>query len=360
MVRSLLTTVTSLLVLVAAIGGAWFVSERAQRADQRSEYAACWSSAKSTERIDCVSDRLLQEAGSRASGRSGQARGEAIAAFVRDRERAAADDAELAAVCHPAMHELGRTEGRTVAREAGLPVFPAGSSQLCTAGYVHGLAEGYLVATPDAEVMAVFPKLCHDADVREGCAHGVGHALVRARSDDGAAAAAAGASRACGELPDELATNCRNGVYMELAIRTDPVVAVDEFIDTCRSIAAVDERLTCWGYLSSAMATNDVPLERVPAACARADLPGQFTCVEQYGRSLGALRVDQCEGSSTRFEVRARCVGGALGVHVGSGHVSESEARDACLAIDEGRLERRCLTSVGRFASGRRDVEAGR
>ena len=81
-------------------------------------------------------------------------------------------------------------------------MFPPGATQLCTAGYVHGLAEGYLHdAAADADVAAVFPELCADEGARAGCAHGIGHALLRAR-DAAPATASDAALDQCGDLPD--------------------------------------------------------------------------------------------------------------------------------------------------------------
>jgi hypothetical protein len=257
------------------------------------------------------------------------------------------------------MHKLGRNEGTRSAKAGQAPSFPSsGASQLCTAGYVHGLSEGYLTGTPDAEVATVFPALCHVTKAREGCAHGVGHALLRAQSNNSAIEGAAAATDRCEELPGEFPTNCMNGVYMELAMRTQPrPVAASAYMEACASTPDIEESLSCWGYMSLNLTSNDVPLADVPSWCAKADLPGQFPCIEEYGRDLGIKRVDACASSADLKQLRERCVDGAVGVQVGSGHVTKKEAQAACETIDLRELKSYCTTAVNRYSRGRAEVE---
>lgn len=358
MPRRLLTSLLPVLVLAAAVLGGWMLTNSAKETvDLGSGFNACWNRTGSSRQIDCLSSRLEDGAARAVAGAEGEDRDTRLLAYVRSAEVSAAQDARLAGSCHPAMHQLGRAEGQRAAQRGTVPAFPTGSSQLCTAGYVHGLAEGYLTGTPDAEVAAVFPALCHVTKAREGCAHGVGHALVRARTTEPADAAADGATRRCADLPAEFPTNCMNGVYMELAMRTQPKpVPAADYANSCKT-EDVERSLSCWGYLTMNLTTNDIPLQDVPSWCARANLPGQFPCIEQYGRALGVDGVAKCGSVSDPTELRERCVDGAVGLQVGSGHVSEGEALSACKSINRNALASYCSSAVGRYARGRKLVE---
>lgn len=345
---------------LAAVGG-WAATNVLQRNVAIAPgVESCWRLEGSGRQIACLSDEFRDGARESTSGLQGQARDAALVAYVRSTEQMAADDGRLADTCHPAMHQLGRDEGSRAAKLDRLPAFPDGSSQLCTAGYVHGLSEGYLTGTPSADVAATFPKLCHDAAAREGCAHGVGHALLRARATDPALGASKGALERCSELPGEFPVNCMNGVYMELAMRTQPSpVAPADYVAACRGAAEVEQSLSCWGYLGLNLTTNDIELAAVPSWCAKADLPGQFTCIDEYGRDLGVEQVARCEDVADPVELRERCIDGAVGLQVGSGHVTRNEAIAACRTLGPDELQNHCRGAVSRYTEGREQVEAG-
>ena len=357
--RSHFTKLVPIVILVVAVAGSWAATNAfRQRADGSSWLASCWRIEAGAEQVECLSGRLRSGARAAIGTATGPDRDTQLLQFVRDTEQLAATEQRLAGSCHPAMHDLGRSEGRRSARVGAPPAFPGGASQLCTAGYVHGLAEGYLTGTPDAQVASVFPALCHDTKAREGCAHGVGHALLRARTEEPAVAAARGATNRCRDLPAAFPTNCQNGVYMELAMRTAPApVTAESYVRTCRSTSDIALSLSCWGYLGLSLNTNDVPRGETPRWCAKADLPGQFTCIDEYGRSLGVEGVEACSASAPVAALRERCVDGAIGLQVGSGHVSRSEAESACRALD-GPLEPYCTKAVARYARGKAAVEA--
>lgn len=348
------------LVLAVALAAGWLVTSSVRGpASAPSQYSECWRLDGSVEQIACVSDRFIDEAKAAAAGSTGNDRSDAVNDFVRSREQLASTDPMLAGICHPAMHELGRAEGRHAASTDTIPRFPEASTQLCTAGYVHGLAEGYLVGTPTADVTAVFPKLCHDESARTGCAHGMGHALLRARVDDRPVEASAAAVSQCADLPASFPDNCMNGVYMELAMRVEPTrVSPDDYVSTCKGASVVDEELACWGYLGLNLTTNGIPLEDAPEWCLRASLPGQFQCLEEHGRDLGTARVAQCESIDARIQLLERCVDGAVALHVGSGHVSSQDANNACDDVESSRLRSFCRGAVKRYSSGRKAVEA--
>jgi hypothetical protein len=359
--RAHLQYVAGAIALASALLLGWHVTSILQdsTSSETSAYAACWKLEGTSRQVDCLADGFVAGARSATSGKPDHEREGAIIAFVRAQEARAADDASLAGICHPAMHVLGQNEGRRAARLDSVPTFPEASTQLCTAGYVHGLAEGYLVGTPAADVRTVFTQLCHDPDARTGCAHGVGHALLRARTDERPIQAAAAATRRCTELPGTFGANCMNGVYMELAMRVRPAkVEPDAYVAACHRVANVDAQLACWSYLGLNLTTNDVPLAQVPEWCAKASLPGQFTCIEEYGRDLGVAGVAGCERLEVRSELQQRCVDGAIGLQVGSGHVSRQEARSTCSNLGTVALARYCRAAADRYARGHSAVEA--
>lgn len=347
-------------VLVATVGGSWFVTTALRTQNEASSrYGSCWTTSSTIEQTNCLSDAFVRGARKSTEGLSGTKRTNAQLKFVRSTERDAAADPRVANLCHQALHELGRAEGARVIKERESPSFPSGSTQLCTAGYVHGLSEGYLSGTPDADVAAVFPQLCHETSAREGCAHGIGHALLRARATDPPIPSARAAIRSCGALPESFPTNCMNGVYMELALRSDPTsVPSAAFVETCNAARSVTETLSCWSYLGLNLRTNDIALDATPTWCAKADLPGQFQCIEEYGRALGVESVDSCARVPGRVELKGRCIEGAISLQVGSGHVSSDDAADACRSLANSRLEELCTSAVKRYAKGRRLVEA--
>ena len=149
-----------------------------------------------------------------------------------------------------------------------------------------------------------------------------------------------------------------NGVYMELAMRVQPApVAPADYVQACTPVD-VERSLSCWGYLTMNLTTNEVPIGEVPSWCARADLPGQFPCIEQYGRALGVEGVASCGAVADKKELRERCVDGATGLQVGSGHVATKDALSACGDVTQSSLRTYCSRAVERYAEGRRQVEA--
>jgi len=309
----------------------------------------------SARQVDCLTRELSDGAQAESAGKTGADREDAVIGFVERAELLAADDSRIANLCHPAMHQLGRDEGSRAADADQVPRFPNGTSQLCTAGYVHGLSEGYLVGTPTADVAQVFPKLCSDPKAVEGCAHGIGHALLQAQKtgdvvDDATPAALA----RCGGLPGVVRPDCVDGIYMELAMRPKPAqVQVDDYVRACTSTPDVERELSCWGYLGLSLTANDIATSEEPGWCAKASLPGQYTCIEGYGRDIGAKHVSKCADASKDLGVRKRCVDGAIGLQVGSGHISAQAARAECTKIDDAPVATYCTNAVKRYLKGR-------
>lgn len=323
----------------------------------------CWRLVGTAAQTDCLSGEFVDGARESAEGLQGVKRDQAVIKYVRRADVLAANDAQLGGVCHPAMHELGRNEGDRAAKANGFPTFPdGGTSRLCTAGYVHGLAEGYLKDTPNANVARVFPSLCQQANARSGCAHGVGHAVLRAHGGDAWKTAALDAVTRCDTLPSDYRGNCHAGVYMELAMRTKPDrVSTEAYVEQCTEADDRDAALglSCWGYLGLSLATNDVPIADTPTWCAKASGSGQFTCVEGFGRDLGVKGVSSCEDDRLRAALTQRCIEGAMGLQVGSGHVTKAQAKAACQSLDAKQNVTYCTAAVQRYVAGRAAVASG-
>ncbi|MBC7460053.1 MAG: hypothetical protein H7287_01690, partial [Thermoleophilia bacterium] len=311
----------------------------------------CWRLDGSGLQIQCLSNQFLNGARDAAKGLSGSARSDAVNAYVSRADKLAASDQRLGGVCHPAMHNLGRSEGLRAADAGHAPDFPSGSTQLCTAGYVHGLSEGYMSKSPNADVAAVFPVLCHDPAARTGCAHGMGHALLRAQTSAPAAAANAAISR-CGKLPDDYPTDCHNGVYMELAMRTEPAsIPVADYTRICRVADREDDAtlgLACWGYLGLSVTSNNLTAAAEPKYCTQASTTGQFPCFEGYGRDIGPSKVANCGTDTPNGALAQRCIDGAIGLQVGSGFVTKRKAVAYCGTLKGGELVAYCRTAVQR------------
>lgn len=347
---------TGIAVLAAAMTGGWFATNLFQKTVPLVPgVQGCFRLDGIKGQTTCLSEEFRSGAAKAAEGRNGD-RDQAIAEYVRRADRLAATDPALGSLCHSAMHNLGRDEGARAARQENPPTFPNGASQLCTAGYVHGLAEGYLGESSSADLQAVFPKLCHDATAREGCAHGIGHGLLREESSDWLKAAPSASSR-CDQLQGEYPSNCKNGVFMELAMRTTPRhVPVDDYVAVCDSAEDVESSVACWSYLAMNLGSNEVALTDYPKWCSRADLPGEYGCIDGYGRQLGVARVKSCEMVRSRGLIR-HCINGALGLQIGSGHVDASTARKACERIADPEHGTFCGEAVKRFTEGRKTVE---
>ncbi|MCW2926379.1 MAG: hypothetical protein JWM86_347 [Thermoleophilia bacterium] len=339
--------------------GGWLVTSRVQQTVAIVPgLDGCARLTTSAERIECLSDEFADGAAQSADGATGARRDERVIEYVRRAETLARGNPTLADTCHPSMHRLGRREGARAGAEGRTPTFPGGSSQLCTAGYVHGLAEGYLARTPNIDAAKIFPGLCHDPSSKPGCAHGIGHALLRSvpnRSADNTSPALTD----CETLPENFIASCRNGVYMESAMRTgEAVISPARYAAGCGASESVERALSCWSYLPQSLTAHDVPLDEYPGWCARSTLPGQFTCIEAYGRQLGVEGSPACGRSGDIPELRQRCIEGAIGLQVGSGHVSPAEARSTCGGIKDSSLVAYCRRAVERYSSGRAKVEA--
>lgn len=235
----------------------------------------------------------------------------------------------LEGVCHQAMHVAGRAAGERAARRDTVPTFPAAAStRVCTAGYVHGVAEGYLQRSPSANVAHVFPQLCHEEAARAGCAHGIGHAVLRAFGDAAPPPRSVERARSrCDELPSAHVMDCVNGVYMELATRDQ--VRLEKLVTMCAGAPGADARSSCFSYVPLRAASAELPQRQVLDLCARQELLSAAACTESLGRELGPEQVGECGNTATAALMRS-CVRGAMELQLTTGSIDVDDARRAC------------------------------
>jgi len=289
----------------------------------------------------CIARHYQDRADKRV--RDGAERGSATAWAVAQADLDAATDAALGGSCHPAMHLVGRREGTRVGRSNLRPVWPDQAERLCTAGYVHGLAEGYFAQAANPDLAELYPSLCAVEKASSGCAHGLGHAVIRkqpARDVDDARSAL----RRCDTLPGERAFDCANGVYMEIAMQRDPRVSVPSYGKLCTAAATASWASNCAIYLPLSASTNERAQSTVPKLCEQYAVGAARTlCFSQYGRDIGTDGLRSCERVAGTRNARS-CVNGALVLRLNSGHITPGAARSAC--NDLAPLRSYCLDRV--------------
>jgi hypothetical protein len=322
-------------VLAVAVLAGLLLTNRVQRAvPLLPGVRGCERLATNSEQTRCIARHFQGQLDERAAGASAGRRAQVAAQVVAGADRLAARDADLSGMCHSAMHVVGRAEGARTAAAGGTVRFPPESQRLCTAGYVHGLAEGYLEGSTRPDVAAVFPKLCSDPDAVSGCAHGIGHALLRG-TPTVAPASVPAALDGCHDLPVERLGDCSNGVFMELTM-TEPPVSTARYAGTCRSTSDPLLRESCFAYLALSASVNELPASDVPGLCREHAGADAGTCVEAFGRGQGTDGIGACARAGSDSLV-ARCLRGALALQLDSGHITLPDALEACAGVGGAR-----------------------
>jgi hypothetical protein len=294
-----------------------------------------------TRQQHCIAQVTRDRVEAATRGKHGVDRQLAVAATIARLDDEVAELPTIASNCHPAMHTIGRHEGRAAAKAGTVPVFPADPERLCTAGYVHGLAEGYLEAAPTADIGTVFPSLCAVKASRDGCAHGLGHGLLR---NDPQADALAAAER-CRELPAAEFASCTSGVMMQHAMASS--TGFDEYVDTCLASAGT-VRFSCYGYVGLVAARLDLSSAEVQRVCQTAPGDGAESCAQAFGRDLGVAKLGGCGRFSTDATQRA-CIAGAVALQVASDHVTAAAADASCRReLSTAALQDYCVDQVAK------------
>jgi len=131
-------------------------------------------------------------------------------------QRDANSNPALKALCHLALHELGREQQRAglTVRELDDPLErDANWNSSCVGGFLHGYLQAVAERAPLSQVLDVGRAWCaglHEQN-RKGCAHAVGHGLARGNGNDLVRAASG-----CRMLPRTLHGDCLSGAVMEL------------------------------------------------------------------------------------------------------------------------------------------------
>lgn len=329
-------------IVIVAMAGTWGVMHTVrQHADP---IGSCGRTANITSRIDCYSTEfnalLFDGAPTQPATRA-----QFVAAALDGIESIAAHDTKLQAACHPAMHTVGRQEGARMAGAHERPIFPPNPTRLCTAGYVHGLVEGFAAeSSSSASSSALFTQACSGAGTaKTGCAHGLGHAFVRAKHDP-----LTGLKR-CASIPTKYNSDCLNGVYMEMAIGT-PLMSADQYTKMCAAQPAAG-RSACAYYLPNNGQLNNVGPSTTLTQCESLSTNLASTCVESLGRIAGPDQAALCEQTTTAAN-RTSCLVGVFALPINSGYLTLDQARETCSGL-HGPTQTTCNTLVTAVARGR-------
>lgn len=339
-------------VLVAAVAGSIAMTALQRHVPVVPGEQGCVRLKTTVAQRDCLSsvmrDRIADATDALGGGGGDRERAQMVERLVGELDERVVDEPAIGVNCHQAMHVVGRADGERAARRGFVPDFPANSTNLCTAGYVHGLAEGYVTKAGQPAVATVFPQLCHDSDAAPGCAHGLGHALVSRDAQAAGDRSLAPQLAACDTLPPAHVGDCANGVFMELAMRSE--VSPAQYTSLCVAQHGMPQE-SCFGYVPLSALTADQPLGSIPALCRGAALPAAArSCMDGWGRGLGVRGVARCDGAWSPDLARA-CIRGAVGLQVASGHVLARAASSACRKLDASALQSACVAEVERAAA---------
>jgi hypothetical protein len=187
-------------------------------------------------RADChinTVDRVMREQGVSAG----------LAMSVEHIER----DSEFRTACHIMMHRMGRNHAGRTTIEKMLAEPP----NRCLDGFLHGLLEARVAQAGDGAAVGL-ARVCERGErleLQRTCVHGLGHGLVRARSndlptalDDCAAVGDAAAGRTCASgafMEDQIAAAGEDG-----ASREGARASKDDPLAICRGVRS-DMQATC-------------------------------------------------------------------------------------------------------------------
>lgn len=329
-----------MVLLMTAAAGAALVLHMQRTVALVPGETGCARMASAHDRADCFGEVLLEEIDTSIAGATGTTRTAALNKTLTAVDDRAATDTALGDSCHQAMHRVGNAHGAAAARAGVAPAYPGRSTRLCTAGYTHGLVQGYLKDNAALDDLApVFEALCHDADARAGCAHGLGHTVQSSNSTDRSI-------ELCGALPSAHVLDCANGVYMERAMRR-PAEKPASFRSACASAPTRSLRSSCLYYLPANAATNGFDDARTAALCSDLKGGGAPVCFESFGRNLGMERLGQCERPNAAHETA--CLRGVLQLSLGSEQVTPAAARTQCGSLEQ-RAASACSALVGQLA----------
>lgn len=301
-----LRSLTAMSVAIATVGALAFVggsSGAAERSDAGDPFVACADPALPSARLDCLE---------RATRRHATPHG--TTAAIRELERAATRDAQVAIDCHMALHPLGADSGRRIARDGkALPL--ARPRSFCHEGYVHGMQVAWLDAAPTGVLVRTGALACDSSDptIDWACGHSLGHAFA-SRAGSGAMPTA---MRWCdltydsavhlGLDRDGFMTTCAKGALMEFTIRDERAGVTDPRRHACDG---VDDRLLPWceghAWLRAGLGSAAAPTELDQlAACDElaTSATGRQACAGIVGRGMA----DEHSCDAAAVDLRGPC-----------------------------------------------------
>jgi hypothetical protein len=238
-------------------------------------------------------------------------REQGFAAAVDDIERAGRHHENLAGDCHLAMHPIGERDGKASQGKGTAPRISDSQRTWCTSGYLHGFIAGQfsgttVTAASAAQLLDSCVGRQSDADLT--CAHGAGHAFVRASGSVRDAAdycvrwkpSTAAAARTGGNSVSLLAYDCQRGAFMEAV--SSKLVAPK---NACGKVRVVS-RHDCYESLPMLVALRGAGWQEVAQACTTL-ATGRYQVDCAAGVGLGGATRDQC-GALAGEKLRATCL----------------------------------------------------
>lgn len=304
--------------------------------------AGCKRLYSGSARAKCYGEAINKDLSADLRGLTGATYQKHLDFYLHGVDNRAAKDKSLRDICHQAMHVVGRSSGQGFATQGKNLVFPHHSARLCTAGYAHGLVEGYLQqGGAISNLPILFQHMCVTKSAESDCAHGLGHAVMR-RLDSTSDSIAK-----CTSLNAERIDDCANGVYMEVAIRNKPI-SLTNFASMCSKQAGANLKSDCFFYLPGLANAKGLPIAKTIEACNTYAGDYLADCAEAVGRMQGIESLPTC--TKVPASVAQPCMQGALRLALSSKLVTPAQARKRCTTKLPAKYHKDCLALVTEFA----------
>lgn len=304
--------------------------------------AGCKRLGTGSQRARCYGGVISKDLKGVLASSSGTVYQRRLDSYMNNVDDRAAEDSNLRDVCHQAMHVVGRASGKSVASKNGTLVFPSESGRLCTAGYGHGMVEGYLQSGGSVgNLPELFQHMCIKKSSVTDCAHGLGHAVMR-RLDSSSESISK-----CTTLKGIAIDDCANGVYMEVAIRNKPIT-VHNFAGMCKEQPTIELQKDCYFYLPGLANTKGLSLNKTIGICTKYAGIAKADCFESVGRLEGLDSLKACAAVPTQYG--DDCMQGALRLVLSSRLASPTKARSQCRKVLPDRMHTNCFALVEKYA----------
>lgn len=247
-------------------------------------------------------------------------------------------NASFARSCHPLLHELGHEAFTYFGSYAKAIVY---QKELCDAGYMHGVLESYLTATPD--IKQALRTACQPAVETFAlwqCFHGLGHGIMMV-----SLANIPRSLQLCQTLPTTFAQDaCSNGVAMQHFVVTHHDGTVPRTNPTSLADCTLQNRTyqrDCYGYAPSAYLTiNAGQYTAALMWCKQAQAGYLAACVAGVGSQAmkdhitsPTLVMDICKGADRQYT--DPCMNGAVSMYAFF-YASSAAAEELCSTVFHG------------------------